>query len=149
MSELLPSSSMFHININIFPYLWPYCLDMLKPAMERDDWSYTPELLHKAVKENKMQLWVVGDDAGFVKSSIITEIKTRPIGKVLVARYLGGVDAELWIKYANDVLKKFAKDHDCVKIEAYGRLGWRKMAKLSGWKEKSILFQLDLDFNVH
>lgn len=49
-----------------------------------------------------------------------------------------------WVEGMINLLEEYARDTGCEKIEARGRVGWRKFVDRVGWKETSAFWEKDL-----
>lgn len=100
------------------------------------------DIVQESKKLNK-QLWVAFDKEiiGFV----VTEVVTYPKTKSLSMHFTAGKDLKLWKDPMLSVLRDFAKETQCKRIESFGRRGWEKVFKHDGYKSKFKFYELPLE----
>lgn len=92
----------------------------------------------------KMQLWLTYDTETYKGYGyVITEVKTYPRCKMLVAQYCAGESNHM--QYVEDkmyeLLERFAKETGCAGIEFFGRPGWGAHSKKRGYTVQTVVYE--------
>jgi hypothetical protein len=125
------------------PEWWPLVGPWIGKALDRDGLLGLDDV-QQAVAQRDMQLWLVTTGAAPV-AACVTEISDYPRARVLSAVAVGGRGARGWIEALDRHLTRYAEAHGCTKFNApVARRGWRGLARLCGWSEKSTYWK-DLD----
>lgn len=117
---------------------WPAAKAMLHPALMAGDEDW-PEV-ERDLASNAKQLWAVLDKGRLIAAAVTRVALTR-LGEVAEVYLVGGRDYRRWIKPLNDTIEASARDIGCVAIRAYGRIGWRDILKMMGWKVSFIAYE--------
>ena len=112
-------------------------LKRLDRALETGGRAFTPRDVAAFVEEGKFQCWQRNE------TCVLTEIQQYPRYRVLnVFAIIGELND------AMDQLPEviaFARKHDCKKIMAAGRPGWKKIVPKYGFKvNPRIIFEMDI-----
>lgn len=119
--------------------VWPKVEPILQRVVEPSD-GHNLDDVRVELLLSRWQLWIVGDFIGL----FITEIQVKPRIKTLFIRYLAGKDIATWHADACMVVEAFAKAHDCARIEAFGRPGWRKFQARHGYAAPYTVYRKNL-----
>lgn len=111
---------------------WPLVEQRIEDALEPTLWD-SHSVLCDLLTGHK-QLWLCGQDDR-VDLIIVTQIVLYPKGNSCLIFLAEGSAPEEAIKLVASVLEPWAKEHNCVRIEAHGRAGWAR--RLEGWKAVS------------
>jgi hypothetical protein len=115
----------------------------LQEAIDQDPFkSLGIDDIHSAVEKQEMQLWVVLTPTP--KAAVITQIANYPKSKTLAVVLCGGIELSTWIGSLVDVLRRFAKHHDCQSVACNGRKGWVRVLKDLGWREVAVTVALEV-----
>lgn len=117
----------------------PFCREWLKRAANIS-WNGMPySHVKDGVVNGEMQLWMVGKEYLWVAAAVtyIHKPFTVRLCRILVA---GGRDADLWLPELIETVKQFATFNKCDAIEVFGRPGWRKLARRTGFRHECSVF---------
>ena len=117
----------------------PYCREWLKRAANVS-WNGMPYSHAKeGVLSGEMQLWVIGSEFAWVAAAVtyIYRPFTVRLCKILLA---GGRGADLWLPEFIETVERFAALNKCGAIEVFGRPGWRKLARRTGFRHECSVF---------
>lgn len=120
---------------------WPKIERWAEEALEHTGGLFGLDDIQEAVLLRDMQLWLVMQPE--LKAFCITEVSVFPKARVLTAVLTGGEDMPAWIAALDNHLTRFAIAHDCKQFNAYGRSGWRRVARGLGWVE-TVTYWKDL-----
>ena len=122
---------------------WSDASPLLEKATLRSNGRFDVPSLHAEILRGHQQLWAVfkGDE---VVAALTTRIITYPKIKALAIVFCGGRFLVEWGKDMHSLLKRFARDMGCQKMEITGRRGWLKRLEDEGWKPNYALMELDL-----
>jgi hypothetical protein len=110
---------------------WERCKAYLIPACE-DGW--TIEDVEREIRSRRATLWPLQ------RSAVVTQIQTRPSGRVLLIWLAGGELGELIANLS--AMDNYARVHDCVSIECNGRPGWERV--LPGYRKRHVVLVREL-----
>jgi hypothetical protein len=100
--------------------------EWIEGALEYSHGTHDFADIVKAIKEQKMQIWI-NDDA-----VAVTEIIDYPKKRMLHVFLAGG--SMQGVRSLEDSAVKWAKDIGCSAFTLTGRKGWEKALKNSGWQ---------------
>jgi hypothetical protein len=103
------------------------------------------DFVHKMLKENKMQLWVIWDDSKKtieenLNGVVVTEIIQRKYTKACNIYILTGKNRQKW-QHLVSVIEDFAKQNNCNIMELIARPGWQKILKNYNYKRTHIVLE--------
>lgn len=119
---------------------WPFIREHLWKAYERFPGEITEGAVLQRLVDGRSQLVVVYRD-GFIGAAL-TQIEQYAEFDALVVAALGGDDFEAWREELDRVLEKFARFHNCTRIEFHGRRGWEK--RLPNYKVYRVMMMRTL-----
>ena len=109
---------------------WPALAPLVRKPLEHEKVKEltTDDILDR-IKSRDMQCWIAHED-GQILSVGITEIIEYPQRRVLGLPFLGAVKGSIdhWFEYF-EVIKDFARAHDCDVVRIWGRKGWERVMK--------------------
>ena len=108
------------------PTLWNDVSDQLEKAVARSKGRWTMESLYNAIASERQHLWVAFNSDKIIDGVGTTEIIEYPGKRMLGVQFLGGKNFNNWVW---DIIEKFdswAKDNNCLGIEATARDGFWK-----------------------
>lgn len=137
--------SIYVVTPDMLDNFWPLVVPLLIPALEIAG-EDTIEDIYPQLKANKKLLWISFDDDLGVYGAAVTSIVQHSKKKVLFLEYLGALPNTMvrCFEDAKDMFTKWAKHHDCDSIELYGRKGWERVLKDSGYKTTRYVYTLNL-----
>ena len=116
----------------------------VEAALEYTDGKYNLSDVISQVLQGMLTLWVVYNETkDKAVGCLLTEILGYPRSKALSIFLLGGDDFTEIVQTL-DELKEYAKGMGCKTIEFYGRDGWEKVLKPSGFEKIHIVMRLNL-----
>jgi hypothetical protein len=110
---------------------WPQAKPLIEDAMNHSGTiaDIDPEFVLQQIKKNNMHFWI-GLDKDEIAVVHVTQFSERPKRKALLILFTGAkkwsIDAWIWHL---DVLKEFARQHNCKVVVGGGRFGWIKKLK--------------------
>lgn len=123
---------------------WPQIASFMDKAAEYTFGRYTSDDIRNCLTDYDYQLWVAFNDNG-IKGAVVTNFMTYPRIKVLSMTFCGGVELAEWKSPMLSLLRRFAKDTGCDRIEAVARKGWAKAFEKDGYKANWVTFELPLE----
>jgi hypothetical protein len=105
---------------------WERCKAFLEPACD-DGW--TIEDVEREIRARRATFWPLEHSAG------VTQVQTRPSGRVLLIWMAGGELDELLCHLP--AMENFARVHECTSIEVNGRPGWERV--MSGYRKHAVV----------
>lgn len=128
---LIPTAS-------VLDYL-PYCKGWLQRAAARS-WNGMPyEYVRDGLVGGGMQLWVIYRGSERLAAAV-TYIYKPYMVKLCRLLVLGGREADKWMPDFMESLEEFAAANECEAVEAFGRPGWRKSARRTGYGHVCSVF---------
>jgi len=127
----------------VIDVIWEDVEKILKPAVDTSGGKLTIEDVREGLEHDLYALWVVMD-ANKIIATLVTRVSQSPRMRVLSIDYIGGKDMDKWLPLTHDVLKKFAVDNGCVKLEGYGRKGWTRALAKHGWNVAYTTYELEI-----
>lgn len=116
----------YRLHVAMVDEYWPVASRLLAPAIERSQGDHSLETTLEALKSGHSQLWVIHGEDG-ITAAAITSIAVYPTGqKWLEVAFLGGCDAEEWVRVAMDAAMTFARERGCKGSGIIGRRGWQR-----------------------
>lgn len=137
--------SVYVVTADMVDNFWEMVKPLLSPATEIAG-ETTVEDLYPELKNGNKLLWISYDDSQGLYGSAVTSIVQHPLKRVLLLEYLGAVPHTMQRCFdeVKDTFIKWAKHHDCDSIELYGRKGWERVLKDSGYKTTRYVYTLNL-----
>ena len=105
---------------------WKTAKPLIQKALDRGS-NYTIDDVESGLRWKTMQLWTYGTD-----SALVTSIQSKGGKTWCLLLACGGRDMELWFPYF-PLLEDWARSKGCVEVRVYGRLGWARYLKPSGY----------------
>jgi hypothetical protein len=98
------------------------------------------EWLERIVSKDA-QLWLIrkGQNTAGV---VITEIYDTVRGKTCAVPILGADDMAAAVPVAVDMISRWAREHDCTRLECVGRRGWARVLKQFGGQELATVVEV-------
>lgn len=111
---------------------WPSVARFVDAAVKESANRWTSREVYDRIKAKDMQLWrmLVADE---VVGVVITEIYPTAAGKTCALPIVAGdIMPHLHLL---DVIKDWARQAGCVRLEGLGRPGWERALKRAGWRK--------------
>lgn len=121
--------------------VWDRAAPILETVITPDT-GYNLDIIYRALVSGILQMWVVDDFEGVV----LTEIRFRPLDKVLHATWLAGKNMKRWLRPVEQELERWARHNECSQLVVEGRKGFRSYEKLfADYKPASTVYVKRLD----
>lgn len=104
----------FSLHYDFYPIL-PRVAHLIEKALERGS-QHTMMSVFKGLTQGKMQLWTYGEKVALV---------TALVGENCLLLACAGYNSDEWLHFL-DVVREWAKDHDCKYLKIHGRKGWSR-----------------------
>lgn len=127
--------------------LLPHVLPVLARAIPYAHGRFALDHLREEIINGERQLWVAFDPSLAdlrVEGAFLTAIGEYPGLKVLRIDFLGGENLSDWIRAAEEMLLRYARDNGCERLEMTGRLGWLTVLDKLGWKLAFITLEKEV-----
>jgi hypothetical protein len=92
------------------------------------------------IQSKDAQLWLVRKGQNIV-GVVITEIYDTRRGKTCAMPVTAADDMVAAIPVVLDVIGRWAREHDCKRLEGVGRKGWARALKAYGWQELATVVE--------
>ena len=125
--------------------VWEQAATFIQSAWDKSPGHYDAIDVLDRILQGYEALWGVFDDDLNMTAAFTTQIEQYPKGLVLMVRAAGGSDADGWIRDAMAILRDYAKDNDCKRMEAFGRAGWWTYAKQLGGRRAGVIYDFNLE----
>lgn len=103
--------------------------------------STAADYLQKCLSRHA-QLWLIRDEDQTVGAGI-TEIYDTPKGLTCAVPVLAATDFGV-LRVLFEELELWARAEGCVRLEGYGRFGWVRALKTSGWRPIAAVIEKDI-----
>lgn len=128
----------------LFVETWPHIVQELDKIPHVWEPWYTKQHIFNSVLAGQFQVWGAGDN-GSVKIVLFTQIVFYPAAKVLqgilvLGNSLDGCADAIWA-----ATEKFAREHDCDRIEVLGRAGWERKLSRFGFRKVSVVLSVNVN----
>lgn len=119
----------------------PSVVDYINNVLVHTDGRYELEDVLEMVEGGGFLLWIAFDGER-IKGCVITQFMNYPRKKYLGCPFVTGDEFSSWKKPMFETLQRFARDNDCVGLEATARLGWSRVFRDDGYEAMWQTFQL-------
>lgn len=123
---------------------WGVLGPFINKAASRYSKEYDLKDVWQSLLDERALLFGIEDEGEFVGAMTVAPVN-QPKRKTLVIELVGGLNAEKWYYDTVKQLAETAKRGGYDAITSNARRGWRKMAALSGFKEVSVAYEMDLN----
>jgi hypothetical protein len=123
---------------------WPLLLRFLLPAIEGTNGRWLPDDVLEAIRSGGMQVWLIAEGTTLYGVGV-TRIVVYPQLKALECMWLGGVEAERWIRELDRVVCEWAAEQGCSRLEMIARKGWERMGRPIGFVPRFVVFEKEVD----
>ncbi len=90
-------------------------------------------------------MWVIADEDKKIIGCFTTVLNQYPLTRRMCISCLAGSRLEDWYEEALEIVKRYARDFECSKLECKARKGFRDYAKKTGWTEAAIVYEMPLE----
>jgi|TARA_R100001015_G_C4627994_1_gene187888 hypothetical protein len=132
------------VDTDLVPFIWPYVSELLKKPLARTFGEVELDHVYYYVSEGYQDLWIIKDDENKILVACNAQIIIYPTQKVYQIILVGGEGFKVkeWSKkflQDDSPLVQYAKEQDCVRIEAIVRDGFIKVLCKYGFKKTATL----------
>ena len=127
--------------------VWADVEELLRGGADRTGGRWDIRSLFFALANGEQQLWVTFDKDNEITNALTTEIIHYPNKTALAIQFAGGVDGQTGgstIDVVLNKLERYAKDVGCHCIEIWGRKGFSRKLKKSGYEESLVFYEKDI-----
>ena len=126
--------------------VWSSVAKVLKKSVGTAKGKYEVDDLYPLVKNDELVLWIVvdHDKDDEVIAAITTRLILYPQANAMAMDWIGGTRMKEWLSMAQEMISRYAKDHNCKYLEGYGRKGWGRWLGKYGWKPDYIAYKMEL-----
>jgi len=137
-------TQVFWVKPETVGQFWPLGEYFIKQACKRGPGRLTPDNL-KASCEAGFSQYLVAMRGGECVAAAVTNVTTDwPSGhKVLEWTAIGGRDYPNW-KHLESVVIEAAKQHGCMSMRTYSRMGMQRLLKAKGVKPVGVILEKEL-----
>lgn len=112
---------------------WPHVSEWIAKAIVYAGHYWTLQDVRERLDSRDMQLWVIWND-GQMQGCICTEIYDTARGKTCAMPIVFAYDMTRSIGVL-DIIERWAKSHQCQRLQGEGRAGWERALKPHGFKK--------------
>lgn len=123
---------------------WDEIKEYLEGAAKYTYGRYTVDDIKDCITDYNYHLWVAFEGTEFY-GAVVTEIVDYPQCRMLAMQFTGGKELKKWKDPMLALLRRWARDNGCVKIESPGRPGWARVFKNDGYEAKFITYELPVE----
>ena len=128
------------------PMVWDKASKLLQKATDTTGPRFGVFDIFDGLLGNKLALWLVFEEG---EKDPIAAFTTRIIQyngcKSLAIDWVGGGKMRHWLPESMNILKRFAKDNGCSRLEGYGRRAWGRVLARDGWEPEYTAYKLELN----
>jgi hypothetical protein len=123
---------------------WGQIEGYLEGAAKYTYGRFSVDDIKDCITDYDYQLWIAFEDDK-IYGAVVTEIVQYPRCKMLAMQFTGGIELKKWKDPMLSLLKRWARDNGCDKIESPGRPGWARVFKNDGYEAKFITYELPVN----
>lgn len=101
----------------------------------------SPDEWLERVYSKDAQLWLIRKGQN-IAGCVITEIYDTRRGKTCAVPVLAADDMDAAVPVAVDMISRWAREHDCKRLECVGRRGWTRVLKRFGGQELATVVEV-------
>jgi hypothetical protein len=127
--------------------IWPHIIKLIERALLKSNSDYTPDQVRKRIEDGTALLWVIWSQgsrqskAGELLAAGTTELVSLPDGrKICVVASCAGRNLKRWDCLLADI-EQYAKREGCAAVRCYGRPGWVRYLRGSGYTQPWIVVE--------
>ena len=123
---------------------WPLVETWIAKALIRGRGDVGADFVRGHLERGGMLLWLVWDDeTNRAIGCCVTELADSVRGKCCNLVVISGAQFRRW-KHLVDVVKAYAKEKGCTRLESGGRIGMVRYLKTEGWRPVRTVIELEL-----
>ena len=126
--------------------VWSSVAKVLKKSVGTAKGKYEVDDVYDGIAKDDIVLWIVvdHDKDDDIIAAITTKLIEYPQGRSMAMDWIGGTRMKEWLPMTQEVISRYAKDHNCKYLEGYGRKGWGRWLGKYGWKPDYIAYKMEL-----
>jgi len=133
------------VPISLIPYIWKDVKQFLQDAIDESNGETNIEITYADLMSGECMLLLVYKD-GVAYGAINLRRRQFDTGKdALFVTLLGGINMQSWIRDAQEVGLKAAKELGCTEMYCVGRAGWEKVLKDVGYKRAYTILSYEVN----
>ncbi len=117
--------------------VWPLAEPFIEQAVLYADGLITTETLQEGVEDGSKRLWLIWGDRCFAAG--VTEI----IKETCFIWAFGGEEMHKWFPLHTQ-LEEWAKHEGCKSVHFFGRIGWERILRSSGYERRLVVLRKEL-----
>ena len=121
--------------------VWPAVAGYIQNALVYTYGRYELEDVFELIDSGEYLLWIAFNEER-IEGAVVTHIIHYPRKRFLGCPFVTGDNFASWKQPMFDTLQRFARDNECVGLEATARLGWARVFKDDGYEALWQTFQL-------
>jgi hypothetical protein len=129
------------VPVEHVPDVWDEVRPYLNKVTAMTHGRYETEDVYDFVMHKGYLLWIAFDEQT-IKGVVVTFFMEYPRSKYLYLLMCAGEEGDSWKMPMLELLQRFARDNECVGLEASGRLGWAKIFKGQGYRPLWQVFEV-------
>jgi len=123
--------------------VWDVVAPMLIPALDTAAGKFEISDVYAQLRTGELLLWVVADDMTPI-AALTTQLIVYPGRRAMAIDWLGGSRMKEWLPMAQAMIMRYARDNECLHLEAYGRRAWQRWLGKFGWAPEYISYRMEL-----
>ena len=119
---------------------WQHILPLVYDSLEYSDNTYSEEQILNELLNSESQLWLIKKGSE-IRAIIVTQLLFFNKNLRMIFKLCAGEDLKNWLDLL-PLFCEFAREKKCEGISVFGRKGWKKILKNSGFVEKAVLLTM-------
>src|SRR5690606_31342744 len=129
--------------------VWPKVAPWIAQAVG-EEYVESLEIIKQDAMRGTAQIWVGHSPIDQqIEVVCVTEVHILGKTRTCVVRWLAGIEVELWSQELEALIENWAKHHECLAIQVWGRKGWERVCKPLGYSHSFTVLHKRLDLGVH
>lgn len=130
------------VQLADLPRAWPMVHPWIESACDQNGWNASHVL--SDLRAEQQQLWVICVN-GLPSACVTSRIDIERDGtRVLFIPTLAGAGMGAWLGQVVDLMRQFARAHECTELRCSGRRGWVRALDQYGARESSVTVSLEV-----
>jgi hypothetical protein len=122
---------------------WPHVMRLINSAFVHGNADSTPADIREDLEAGRSLLWIVWSGTEIIAAATTELINLKNKGKVCLLTTCAGRDLRKWERFIADI-ERFAKEEGCDYLRFYGRSGWARVLRRSGYEQPWIVLEKGL-----
>lgn len=130
------------VNPEAIPKAWPLIERWVGEALVEGKADLAPAAVLAQLQRGHMQLWLAWEGKRAL-GCCVTELNESVRGRYCNLVAVAGLDFAKW-RPLIEIIKAWAREHGCVRLQAGGREGWVRAVKADGWSRTRTVIEMEL-----